>query len=41
MANDNDFLIKGNLNWKNPPKEVNERNKHIPCGPQMKYVEGI
>ena len=28
---DNAFLIEGVLNLKNPPPEVNEWNKHIPC----------
>jgi len=34
------FLIEGVLNLKNPPPEVNEWNKHIPCGPEMNYWKG-
>jgi len=39
VAADNAFLIEGIINVKNPPKEVNEQNKHIPCGPKMYYVK--
>jgi len=35
------FLIEGILNVKNPPEEINERNKHIPCGPKMNYVKEV
>jgi len=35
------FLIEGILNVKDPPEEINERNKHIPCGPQMNYVKEV
>jgi len=40
QAADDAFLIEGILNLKNPPKEVNEQNKNILCGLQMKYVKG-
>jgi len=33
IASDNAFLVEGIMNVKNPPEEINERNKHIPCGP--------
>jgi len=39
LAADNAFLVEGILNVNNPPEEVNERNKHIPCGPKMNYVK--
>jgi len=29
------------MNVKNPPEEINERNKHIPCGPKMNYVKDV
>jgi len=38
-AADNAFLIEGILN-PNYSGEVNERNKHIPCGPNVNLMEG-
>ena len=38
-AADDAFLIKGIVNLKYSA-EVNERNKHIPCGPQVNFMEG-
>ena len=29
------------MNVKNPPEEINERNKHIPCGLKMNYVKDV
>ena len=34
------YLIEGILNSKNPPCEVLEHNKHIPCGSEMNFVDG-
>ena len=39
-AADDAFIIEGVLNLINPPPEVNEWNKHIPCGPDMNYWKG-
>jgi len=39
QAADDAFLIKGILNPKYSA-EVNERNKHIPCGPQVNFMVG-
>jgi len=36
---DDAYLIKGLLNSKNPPSEVSEHNKHIPCRPEMKFLD--
>jgi len=41
IASDNAFLVEGIMNVKNPPEEINERNKHIPCGPKMNYVKDV
>jgi len=37
---DDVYLIEGILNTKNPPCEVSEHNKHIPCGLEMNFVDG-
>ncbi len=39
VANDA-YLIEGILNTRNPPCKVSECDKHIPCGPEMKFVDG-
>jgi len=39
QAADDAFLIEGILN-PNYSGEVNERNKHIPCGPNVNFMEG-
>jgi len=40
IAANETFLIEGILNTRNPPLEVTEHNKHIPCGLEMKCVDG-
>ena len=40
VAANDAYLIEGILNSKNPPCEVSEHNKHIPCGLDMKFVDG-
>jgi len=41
IASDNAFLVEGIMNVKNPPEEINERNKHIPCSPKMNYMKDV
>jgi len=38
MAADDAFFIEGYLNTTNPPQEVNKHDKHVPCGPDMKFL---